>query len=774
MPVDNTAFWHGRGPIWVPVTLDLTTKGRTLHRSRLALWRERCRFLPVNVWPGRSYPLGAAWDGTGVNFALFSEVAERVELCLFDSEGREQRIDLNETTAFIWHGYVPNLWPGQHYGYRVHGPWDPSRGLRCNPNNLLLDPYATAVDGEVRWNGSLFSHLHDHPDLLNPADSAAVMPKSVVTNPWFDWQDDRHPNTPWHETVVYEVHVKGFTHLHPSIPPDLRGTYAAIGRPECIRYLKSLGVTAVELLPIHQFIHDERLFGMGLRNYWGYNSICYLAPHGAYSSSGEGGQQVTEFKKMVKNLHQAGIEVILDVVYNHTAEGNHLGPSLAMKGIDNPAYYRLDADQRFYTDYTGTGNSMNMQHPNVLQLIMDSLRYWVKEMHVDGFRFDLASTLARELHDVDRLSAFFDIIQQDPVISRTKLIAEPWDVGEGGYQVGNFPPLWSEWNGKYRDWVRDYWRGNPQSLAELGYRLTGSSDLYGGGIGRLPSASINFVTCHDGFTLADLVSYNHKHNLANGEHNHDGTDDDRSWNHGSEGPTDDPAINQLRRRQQKNLLATLMLSQGVPMLLGGDEFGRTQKGNNNGYCQDNEISWFDWSLLDTNAELVEFTRRVAQIRAQHPVFRRRRWFSGRAVHDENFEDRTGELDLRRLRGQAVEPDEAQPAQLPDIAWFEPGGLSMTAHDWRAGFAKSISVFLNGDALPDPDERGERIVDDSFLLLLNASELEIDFRVPDGHFCAHWVLELDTSATGMPMPEVVGGGTTRRLMNRSLQLLRRLD
>ncbi|HUP49871.1 MAG TPA: glycogen debranching protein GlgX, partial [Thermoanaerobaculia bacterium] len=553
----------------------------------------------VKLWPGSPYPLGASWDGIGTNFSIFSEVAERVELCLFDQSGEEKHIDLQEVTAFIWHGYLPNVGPGQRYGFRVHGPWDPDNGHRCNPSKLLLDPYGKSVEGEVHWNEAVFPYYFNDPEnSRNDADSAPFMPRSVVVNPYFDWRNDRNLRTPMHRTIIYEVHVKGFTMRHPAIPERLRGTYGGLAHPAAIRHLKGLGVTAVELLPVHQFIHDSLLVQRGLRNYWGYNSIGYMAPHNEYSSGGQLGQQVQEFKHMVKALHDEGIEVILDVVYNHTAEGNHLGPMLSMKGIDNAAYYRLvQGNSRYYMDYTGTGNSLNMRHPHVLQIIMDSLRYWHLEMHVDGFRFDLASTLARELHDVDRLSAFFDIIQQDPHLSQVKLIAEPWDVGEGGYQVGNFPPLWSEWNGKYRDTVRDYWRGTDHSLDDFANRITGSSDLYAT-TGRRPNASINFITAHDGFSLRDLVSYNEKHNEANGEDNSDGADDNRSWNCGAEGPTDDPNVNALRGRQQRNFMTTLFTSQGVPMLLGGDEIGRTQHGNNNAYCQDNEISWFDWENVD--------------------------------------------------------------------------------------------------------------------------------------------------------------------------------
>jgi isoamylase len=688
---------------------------------------EACRLalgLPPNatvrIWPGKPYPLGATFDGVGTNFSVFSEVATRVELCLFDANGAETRVDLPESTAFIWHGYLPNVTDGQRYGYRVHGPWEPDSGHRCNPAKLLLDPYGKAVEGEVRWNEAVFPYLFSDPEgSVNHADSAPFMPKSVITNPFFDWEHDRLPRTPWHETIIYEVHVKGFTMRHPGIPENLRGTYAGLAHPAAIRYLTQLGVTAIEILPVHQFIHSRQLLDNGLRNYWGYDSISFLAPHNAYAASGQLGQQVTEFKQMVKAMHQAGIEVILDVVYNHTSEGNHLGPMLSMKGIDNCAYYRTVPDkQRYYMDYTGTGNSLNMRHPHVLQLIMDSLRYWHLEMHVDGFRFDLAATLARELHDVDRLSAFFDIIQQDPVISQVKLIAEPWDVGEGGYQVGNFPSLWSEWNGKYRDVVRDYWRGTDQMLDDFATRLTGSSDLYAMN-GRRPYASINFITAHDGFTLRDLVSYNQKHNEANKEGNRDGADDNRSWNCGAEGPTDDPAVNALRSRQQRNFLTTLFLSQGVPMLLGGDELGHTQGGNNNAYCQDNELTWFDWDHVDDG--LRAFVTRVIQFRKAHPAFQRRRWFLGRSV-----------------RG------------VSDICWFTPSGQEMTDSDWQMGFARTVGMFLNGKAITTPDDRGEPVIDDSFYLLFNAHSAPIDFTLPTEPWGDRWAKVIDTND---PIPDL---------------------
>jgi glycogen operon protein len=725
----------------------------------------------MRLWPGQPFPLGASYDGAGTNFSLFSEVATGVDLCLYDDDGHEECIPLTEVTALCWHGYLPNVAPGQRYGFRVHGPYEPQAGHRCNSAKLLLDPYAKAVEGGVNWDPAVFGYPVGGDDLaIDRRDSAKSVPKAVVTNPFFDWGVDRPPCTPWHETVVYETHVKGFTKLHPDVDEELRGTYAGLAHPAAIEHLKSLGVTAVELMPVHQFIQDDHLIKRGLRNYWGYNSIAYLAPHNEYAASGQGGEQVGEFKAMVRALHEAGIEVILDVVYNHTAEGNQLGPTLSLRGIDNAAYYRLvDGDLRHYMDYTGTGNSLNMRHPHTLQLVMDSLRYWVTEMHVDGFRFDLASTLARGLHEVDRLSAFFDLIQQDPVVSQVKLIAEPWDIGHGGYQVGNFPPLWSEWNGKYRDVVRDFWRGENAALPEFASRITGSSDLYQAD-GRHPSASINFVTAHDGFTLTDLVSYNEKHNEANGEGNRDGEGFNRSWNCGAEGPSDEPGIRALRRRQQRNFLATLFLSQGVPMILGGDEMGRTQGGNNNAYCQDNEISWIDWTLKEENADLVALTARLAEFRRDHPVFHRRRWFQGRPIHGET---------------------------VTDIGWFAPDGTEMSEDDWESGFAKSVGVFLNGDAIPDPDLRGEKITDDSFLVLFNAHYEKLSFTIPNRDWGDHWVVVLDTDdllllpepggATGSNGPGTTvawepgfGGGEPVKKGDRidvgarSLMVLRRVD
>jgi isoamylase len=683
------------------------------------------------LWPGKAYPLGATYDGAGTNFTLFSEVAERVELCLFDADGNETRITLPEVDYFVWHGYIPAIEPGQRYGYRVHGPYEPDEGLRCNPSKLLLDPYSKAIDGIFDWNQSLFSYTFGDPDSFNDDDSAASMPKSVVINPFFDWANDRPPDREYADTVIYEAHVKGLTETHPDIPEQMRGTYGAVAHPVIIEHLKSLGVTAIELMPVHHFANDSTLIDKGLTNYWGYNTVSFFAPDPKYSSATSPGGAVQEFKAMVRSLHEAGIEVILDVVYNHTAEGNHLGPTLSMRGIDNAAYYRLvDDDKRYYMDYTGTGNSLNVGHPHALQLIMDSLRYWVLEMHVDGFRFDLASTLAREFYDVDRLAAFFELVQQDPTVSQVKLIAEPWDVGPGGYQVGNFPPQWTEWNGKYRDAVRDFWRGEPSTLDEFAYRLSGSADLYEY-TGRRPVASINFVTAHDGFTLRDLVSYNEKHNDANGEDNNDGESHNRSWNCGIEGPTDDAQVNELRGRQQRNLVTTLLLSQGVPMICHGDELGRTQDGNNNGFCQDSPLTWIHWGKPD--AGLLEFTCAVSALRANHPVFRRRRFFSGKPL------GRRGEEGL------------------PDIAWFTPDGAEMTEEDWGAGFAKSVAVFLNGHGIPDRDARGQRVLDDSFVLCFNAHYESIEFTLPPSDFGASWRTVVHTAtAEAAPSQELAAG------------------
>jgi len=696
----------------------------------------------MKVWPGNSYPLGATFDGSGTNFSLFSEVAESVELCLFDDNNQETRIALEEVTGFCWHGYFPSIEPGQKYGFRVHGPWEPEAGHRCNPQKLLLDPYAKAIVGQVEWHEAVFPYsFNEGAEAANELDSAPYVPLSVVHQPYFDWSGDRVLGIPWHETVIYEVHVKGFTAKHPDIPEHMRGTYAGLAHLAAIDYLKTLGITAVELMPIHYFMHDKHLVDKELRNYWGYNSLGYFAPHNEYASDANPAGAVAEFKSMVKALHQAGIEVILDVVYNHTAEGNHLGPVLSLKGIDNSYYYRLTDDRRYYMDYTGTGNSMNMRNPHVLQMIMDSLRYWVLEMHVDGFRFDLAATLARELHDVDRLSSFFDLIQQDPVISQVKLIAEPWDVGEGGYQVGNFPPVWTEWNGKYRDCVRDFWRGEDQTLAEFASRFTGSSDLYERN-SRLPYASINFITAHDGFTLHDLVSYNEKHNDANGEGNADGESHNRSWNCGAEGETDDENVLQFRQRQTRNFLTTLMLSQGIPMLLGGDEFGRTQGGNNNAYCQDNDISWFDWSAVDEG--LHQFSQQLIEYRRRHPVFRRRGWFIGRPIHGES---------------------------ISDIAWFTSDGDEMDENDWGVGWAKSLAVYLNGSTIPNPNAKGEPVTDDNFFIIFNAYSEELEFTLPNNTLGEQWLLELDTQRGWLDEPEILAAEGKITVCGHSLLVLR---
>ncbi|MGB5755354.1 MAG: glycogen debranching protein GlgX [Acidimicrobiales bacterium] len=673
--------------------------------------RESIEMTPP-VWPGEHEPLGATFDGAGTNFALFSEVAERVELCLFDDDGIETRLVLPETTAFVHHGYVQGIQPGQRYGYRVHGPWDPAGGDRCNPNKLLLDPYSKAIEGQVRWHPAVHGHDQEQPDRMDVRDSAGYMPRSIVVSPFFEWGDDRPPKIPLHKSVLYETHVKGLTMTHPDVPDELRGTYSGLAHQAIVDYLVELGITAVELLPIHQFIPEQFTFDKGLTNYWGYSTIGFLAPHNAYSSGGDRGQQVREFKSMVRTLHSAGLEVILDVVYNHTAEGNHLGPTFSMKGIDNVAYYRINPhDRSTYIDYTGTGNTTDMRTPNVLKLVMDSLRYWVTDMHVDGFRFDLASALAREDHAVDRLSGFFDLIHQDPIVNRVKLIAEPWDVGDGGYQVGNFPPLWSEWNGKYRDKVRDYWRGTPGSLGKFASRFSGSADLYRGS-GRETTASINFITAHDGFTLADLVAYNHKHNEANAEENRDGDSHNRSWNSGVEGPTDDPVVIVTRKNRQRSMLATLLLSQGVPMLLGGDESGRSQRGNNNAYCQDNPISWYDWTDLDD--ELLEFTRELIRFRAEHPVFRRRQWFRGKPHQ----------------------------SLLPDIVWFTASGTAMADDDWDDPTGM-LAAYLNGDELVATGPRGEPMSDTSFIVMFNAQPDVGAFTVPPGLGGMTWQVVIDT-------------------------------
>jgi glycogen operon protein len=702
----------------------------------------------VRTRPGNSYPLGATWDGSGVNFTLFSENATGIELCLYDEDDRERRVPMTERTDQVWHVYLPQARPGLRYGYRVHGPWEPTAGHRFNPAKLLLDPYARAITGTVQWSDALFGYTIGHSDAdlaRDERDSAPGMPKAVVVDTAFTWGGDRPPRIPWNETVIYEMHVKGFTQRHPDVAREMRGTYGGVVSPAALDYLTALGVTAVELMPIHHFVSDKSLVDRGLRNYWGYNSLGFFAPDIRYASTKGPGDQVREFKTMVKALHEAGIEVILDVVYNHTAEGNHLGPTLSFRGIDNAAYYRLmPDDRRYYMDYTGCGNTLNMTHPRTLQLIMDSLRYWIQEMHVDGFRFDLASALARELNDVDRLGAFFDIIHQDPVISQVKLIAEPWDLGEGGYQVGNFPVLWAEWNGIYRDTVRAFWKGDEGQAGGMAYRLTGSSDLYGRG-GRCPYASINFVTAHDGFTLNDLVSYNDKHNEANGEDNRDGYDHNLSWNCGAEGPTDDVKINELRARQRRNFLATVLLSQGVPMLTGGDEIARTQQGNNNAYCQDNELSWLDWQLDGLDRELLEFVRYVIALRRRHPVLRRQKFFFG-----------------RRIRGSEVK----------DLSWFRPDGHEMTDEDWNNGFTRCFGLRLAGDAIAEVDALGHPIVDDTLMILLNAYHEPIDFVLPAHRRGASWDVVLDTrTANGRRRHRALKGGEHYDLAARSLAMLR---
>ena len=705
---------------------------------------------PVRVWPGRPYPLGATWDGSGTNFSVFSEAADGVDLCLFDADGIEIRVRLPECIGSVWHGYLPDVGPGTRYGYRALGERRVPGDLHSEAR-LLLDPYARAITGGIEWNDAIESNGEPDDTIDGPPDgppdgqldTAPFVPRSVVVNPWFDWGEDRRPATPWHRTVLYEAHVKGLTMLHPDVPLEQRGTYLGLCAPPVIDHLHALGVTAVELMPTHHFVHDRRLVELGLTNYWGYNSIGFFAPHAEYSVDPSACEQVQEFKVMVKTLHEAGIEVILDVVYNHTAEAGAGGPVLSFKGLDNRAYYRLDPeDPSTYVDYTGTGNSLNMRHPHVLQLIMDSLRYWVEEMHVDGFRFDLAATLARELHDVDRLSAFFDLIQQDPVVSKVKLIAEPWDVGEGGYQVGNFPPLWSEWNGRYRDCVRDVWRGSTDHLGEFAARLTGSSDLYQAG-GRQPHASINFVTAHDGFTLTDLVSYEHKQNWANGEENRDGTDDNRSWNCGVEGPTDLPEVLELRARQRRNLLTTLTVSQGVPMLLAGDELGRTQQGNNNAYAQDNEISWLDWS--DVDDDLLDFTRRLVELRRSNPVLQLRSFLSG---------------------------TRAEGAALPDVAWFTASGAEMSSEDWdaRTGF---VSLWLNGD-IHDVGPRGEAIQGATLLLGFNLGEATTEWHLPDERWGRGWTRALDTAVNGEPRHGSHRAGEVVDLAGRSIVVLRQDD
>ncbi|MFC5269865.1 glycogen debranching protein GlgX [Adhaeribacter terreus] len=700
------------------------------------------------IYPGAPYPLGATWDGKGVNFALYSGNATAVELCLFNSDTDSHetyKIKLKERTHQIWHGYIPDLKPGQVYGYRVHGPFEPENGHRFNPHKLLLDPYAKAITGTMKWHDSLFAYEvgHENEDLsFSDSDSAPFVPKAVVIDSNFDWEGDEPLKIPYHRSIIYETHVKGFTQLCPDIPEEIRGSYAAIGHPVTIKYQQELGITAIELMPVHHFITDRFLAEKNLTNYWGYNTLGFFAPDVRYSSSGNCGEQVVEFKNMVKALHKAGIEVILDVVYNHTGEGNQMGPTVTFRGIDNAAYYRLkEDDKRYYMDYTGTGNTLNANLPNVLQLIMDSLRYWILEMHVDGFRFDLAATLARELHEVNRLSSFFDIIHQDPVISQVKLIAEPWDIGEGGYQVGNFPPGWSEWNGKYRDCIRDYWRGADSMLAEFAHRFTGSSDLYQDDA-RKPTASINFVTAHDGFTLNDLVSYNEKHNDANGEDNNDGESHNRSWNCGAEGPTDDPGINAFRQKQKRNFLTTLFLSQGVPMLVAGDEMSRTQQGNNNAYCQDNEISWLNWQ--DADKELQEFTRKLIELRLNHPVFCRRKWFQGLPI-----------------KGVGLE----------DIAWFQPEGVEMTEEHWNLDYAKAMGVYLNGYGLRSSGSKGKRIVDDSFYLIFNAHHESLSFKLPSEKYGQEWIKILDTRQSKIEETETFGPESLVEAEGHSVIVLR---
>lgn len=703
----------------------------------------------LDVWPGVPYPLGANWDGQGVNFALFADNATGVDLCLFDQPDQKtetHRIKMKGRSHHEWHTYIPGIKPGQLYGYRVYGPYEPENGLRFNENKLLIDPYALAIAGTIKWHDAMFGYHVGHRDAdlsLDKRDSAAFTPKSVVVDSSYDWEGDRRLKIPYHQSIIYEMHVKGLTAMHPDIPEEIRGTYAAVAHPVIVDYLKSLGITAVELMPIHHFVTDRHLEEKELTNYWGYNTIGFFAPDVRYSSSGFLGGQVREFKDMVKTLHKAGIEVILDVVYNHTAEGNHMGPTISFRGIDNSAYYRLVQDnQRYYMDYTGTGNTLNMMHPATLKLIMDSLRYWITEMHVDGFRFDLASALARELHEVDRLSAFFDIIHQDPTISQVKLIAEPWDVGEGGYQVGKFPPGWAEWNGLYRDCIRDYWKGADRILGEFANRITGSSDLYLDDW-RRPTASINFVTAHDGFTLNDLVSYNDKHNEANGEDNKDGADDNRSWNCGVEGPTDDNEINELRSRQKRNFLATLFLSQGVPMLVMGDELGRTQKGNNNAYCQDNEISWVNWETVDE--ELLEFTRSLIRMQKNHPVFCRRKWFQGQLI-----------------KGRGV----------TDIAWFLPEGTEMEQKHWEETHAKSLAMFLYGKGIRSEDAQGRPIIDDSFYVIFNAHYEVVMYTLPEKKWAPDWTRILDTNDPKLQKgPKEYSSGGHLAVEGRSVVVLR---
>ncbi len=709
--------------------------------------------------PGSPYPQGASWDGLGVNFALYSDNAEAVELCLFDdvNEPETARMFLGERSGGVWHSYVPGLKVGQLYGYRVHGPYDPEHGQRFNPAKVVIDPYASALAGPVDWTQPVFGYQLGHGDedlSRDDGDSARGVPKSVVASAHFNWDNDRPPLIPMSESIIYEVHVKGFTARHPDIPERMRGTYAALGSSICVDYLKKLGVTAVELMPVHAFLDDKHLIDRGLCNYWGYNTINFFSPDARYASSGDRGEQVVEFKAMVKALHAAGIEVILDVVYNHTAEGNQMGPTLSFRGVDNTTYYRTVADQqRYYMDYTGTGNTLNVRHPQVLKMIMDSLRYWVTEMHVDGFRFDLAAALARELHDVDRLSSFFDVINQDPIISRVKLIAEPWDVGEGGYQVGNFPSLWAEWNGRYRDTVRRYWKSDEGQLSDLGYRLTGSSDLYKRD-GRKPSASINFVTAHDGFTLTDLVSYNDKHNEANGENNQDGTNDNQSWNHGVEGPSDDPEIIDLREREKRNFLFTLLLSQGVPMICGGDEIGRTQNGNNNAYCQDDEISWYDWSLTDRQKALGNFTRNLIAMRRNHPNLRRRKFFQDRPIDPAHKQDR--DIDGKHVK---------------DICWYRPDGEEMSNEEWGLGWVRCMGLQLSGKTLDQFDDLGLPVMDDTYLMCFNPHHEPINFYMPKNGDATEWELVIDTRDTEATQPAHVRAGEPYELSSHSAVLLK---
>jgi len=718
--------------------------------------------MPTTILPGSPYPEGATWDGTGVNFALYSENATRVDLCLFDELGSDQHetIQVRECTGYVWHCYVPGLTIGQLYGYRVHGPYEPEKGFRCNPAKLLVDPYARAIAGEVNWDYPLFGYRLGNPDAdlsCDSEDDAAGVPKGVVSTSHFEWQNDRSPQTHLHDSVIYELHVKGFTARHPDVPENLRGTYAGLVCPPVIEYFKKLGISAVELMPIHDFLEDKSLLEKGLRNYWGYNTTNFFSPEARYCSSGDRGQQIGEFKTMVREFHRANIEVILDVVYNHTSEGNQMGPTLSFRGVDNTTYYRLiENNPRYYMDYTGTGNTLNVRHPQVLKMVMDSLRYWVLEMHVDGFRFDLASALARELHEVDRLSAFFDVINQDPVISKVKLIAEPWDVGEGGYQVGHFPALWAEWNGKYRDVVRRYWKGDDGQLLELGYRLTGSSDLYKRD-GRRPSASINFITAHDGFTLEDLVSYNQKHNQANGEDNRDGANENYSWNCGVEGPTDDPDVIALRERQKRNMLTTLLLSQGVPMVCGGDELSRTQKGNNNAYPQDNEISWVDWNLDDRKKAFEEFTINLIALRNAHPNFHRRKFFQDRSISPAT----TG---VRHLNGLEVQ----------DIAWYRPDGERMTEEEWNAGWVRCLGVCLSGRTLDDVDRYGEPILDDSFLLCLNPHHDHIQFYLPPCTTACDWEVILDTRDPARTERRTIKSKEPYDMMEHSAVLFREVE